>query len=299
MTRPEAPIPGYRPMREVAEYLRHLRHEAGSPSYRTLGALMHLKQNSLSQTANGKRVGWGRVLLYVDALRRHKPTAVSIDDLAQLKKLHDAGEREHQRHISEGNRQRQSTALWEEIDGVIAQSAHAAARTRAPGQWSLTHGVTNVSKLNTARHRADLYYFLTEITEAHGIDLKMPAHSRFTRPKTAPFSWFGTTSAEPVAKPDTPQIRHPNELTLPLLLEVVQLCGGTDGDRLAWQSAWERIHRTPPDKTGSDQKPATPPPPDRITPALATQRLHRDSVLSRWPGNRMRRPTANGPAVFS
>jgi len=282
-------------MRDLADYLRR---QAGSPSYRTLGGLMHLKQNSLSQTANGKRVGWGRVLLYVDALRRYQPTAVGINDIAELKKLHEAGERQHQLHLGRGSRLRQNTALWDEIDGVIAQSARDAARTRAPGQWNTTRDVTDVRKLNSARNRTDLYHVLTGVAEIRGIDLTEPARSRFARPAPPAFSWFGATPAEPAPAPATPQVRHPDELTLPLLLHIVQLCGGTDGDRLAWQSAWERVHRTPPDGPDNGRKPGAEPP-DLITPALTAQRLPHDSILSRWPGRAMRRPTAVGPALFT
>lgn len=288
-------------MRDLACYLRYLRAEAGSPSYRTLGALMHLKQNSLSQTANGQRVGWGRVLLYVDALRRHQPTAVSLDELAKLKKLHEAGERQHQQHqlhLGRSGRPRQNTTLWDEIDGVIAQSARDAARTRAPGQWNTTRDVTDVRKLNHARTRTDLYRVLTAVAEARGIDLTDPARSRHARPAPPAFSWFGGTPAAPAPTPATPRVRHPNELTLPLLLHIVQLCGGTDGDRLAWQSAWERVHRTPPDGPGHDRKPAAKPP-DLITPALTAQRDPHDSILSRWPGRALRRPAALRLALFT
>ncbi|MEU7903570.1 hypothetical protein [Actinoplanes sp. NPDC049118] len=295
MARPEAPIPEHRPMKALAEHLRQLRQAAGSPSYRTLGRLVHLEQQSLSQTANGRRVGWGRVLHYIDALRRHNPEAVSLGDIATLKQLYDACERQFQLTTHRGIRHRQSTALWEEIDSVNALSSRTTARHRA-GRWDTTPGITDVRQLNTARDRTDLYHCLTDIAAGHGLDLKNPARSRPTRPAPAAFSWFGTTPAEPAPAPAIPQVRHPDDLTLPLLLQIVRLCGGTDGDDSAWHSTWERIHRAAPkDPVGpadGDPEPATGNPP--ATTPIITQRFPQGSPVWRWPGNALRRPAALG-----
>jgi len=299
MARPEAPIPEHRPMKAVAECLRRLRHEAGRPSYRRLGQLVHLEQQSLSQTANGKKVGWGRILIYVKALRLHNPEAVTPDDLAELKELYEAGERRHMLLIERGINRRRSDALWEEIDSAIALSALSAERSRAPGQWAITPGVTDVGQLNTAVNASNIYLFLVNLASSRGIDIRRPPRPRLvTTTETATaFTWFGgDTPAAPAPVP--PQIPEPAALTLALLLEVVQLCGGTDGDCKAWQSAWERVHRVrapaeihpPPGPTGAaTDRWATAP--DRST------RFPHGSAVWRWPGNVMRRPDALGQVI--
>lgn len=279
-------------MKPLADCLRRLRRGAGSPSYRALGRLVHVEQQSLSQTANGSRVGWGRVLLYVEALRAYDPRAVTPDELAELKALHDAGEHQYQLINDRGIRHRQSTALWQEIDSTTALSAHTAALNRAPGRWDTTRGVTDVRQLNRARDLIDLCRFLVEVADARGVDLGYPGQAR--RPLSA-FSWFGDTPAMPA--PAVPKLQRPQDLTLPLLIEIVRLCGGTDGDCQAWQSAWERIHRTvtrnnPGARPGSNGRVSASD--GTATIDLVTPRLPRDSGARGWPGRVLRRPAALG-----
>jgi hypothetical protein len=289
MGRPETPIPGDRPMKALAEHLRHLRRTAGSPSYRKLGALVHVEQQSLSQTANGKRVGWGRVLQYVEAINCYKPEIVTLEDVATLKELHSAGERQYQLAADRSIRRRQSSALWHEIDSATTVSAHTVAMRRS-GQWETTRGVTDVRQLNTARTLTHLYHFLADVAAGHGIDLQNPARSQLT----STFRWFSPASDQPA----TPRIRHPHDLTLPLLLDVVRLCNGTDGDCSAWQSAWERIHRTAPKPPSSPADNAERVPPDNPPELLGgPQRSSRGTTLWSWPGNVLRRPAALGTAV--
>jgi len=295
MARPEAPIPDHRPMKAVAECLRQLRREAGQPSYRRLGQLVHLEQQSLSQTANGKRVGWLRILNYVEALRLYNPEAVTPDDLAALKQLYEAGERQHTLQIERGINRRCNAAIWEEIDSATVLSARSAERSRAPGQWDITPGVTDVRQLNTAVSVSSIYLFLINLATSRGINVRRPPRPRLVTTTEPAFSWFGGTPATPPPMP--PQIPDPAALTLPLLLEVVRLCGGTDGDCRAWQSAWERVHRAP--------APTKRPPADhtgtatdrQAAPPEKPKRFPHGSTVWRWPGNVMRRPEALGEVI--
>lgn len=287
MGRPEARIPEHRPMKALADYLRHLRHQAGSPSYRTLGALVHVEQQSLSQTANGHRVGWGRVLLYAQALRRYDPQAVNPTELATLKQLHQAGERQFQAVTTRNLRRRQSTAFWSEVDAVTTLGAHTAARHRPPGRWELTPGITDMAQFNGVRTVADLYTVLTGVAARYGIDLVDTSRSR-PRPADRQFSWFDAAPAQPARH--VPQVAHPDQLTSSLLSEIVRLCGGTEGDCTAWLSIWRRVQPTTSGESRLQAPVLRPPdPPDRppITGAVPRQRAD-------WPGEVLRRPDALG-----
>lgn len=309
MARPETPIPERRPMKALAECLRRLRREAGSPTYRTLSKLVYLEQQSLSQTANGHRVGWGRVLRYVEALRAYQPAAVTTADLAELKQLHQAGERQATMEADRSIGRRQTAALWDEIDSATALSAATAARTRRPGQWHTTRGVTDVRQLNKAINIAELHQCLLEVTERHGLDLRKPS-PRPTLTAAPAFSWFGATGTPAVrpahlAAPVVPRVRGPQDLTLIRLLDVIRACGGTDGDCHAWQSAWDRIARiaaaatSTTEQTDAELLSQADPTVTDSPPTLlkGTERFPAESPLWRWPGTRMRRPNALGRAV--
>ncbi|WP_306215887.1 helix-turn-helix domain-containing protein, partial [Actinoplanes sp. RD1] len=244
--------------------LRQYRRDAGSPSYRALAKLVHVQQNSLSQIANGKRVGWGRVLLYVEALRMVDPSVVTTLQLAELKQLHDVGERRHEIFTEQSLRQWRRARFWDQVDAVTEVSARAASKLRPPGRWDTTPRVTDVARLNLTRHLKDLYVLLHEVAAGFDIDLHNPSRSR---PGTtiAGFEWFAAAEQRP--SPSTPQVRQAGELTLPLLLEVVRLCGGTDGDCRAWQSTWDRLHREA--SSRSPQTEPDRPPIDLLIPADA------------------------------
>jgi len=288
MGRPEARIPEHQPMKALADYLRQLRRALGSPSYRRLGALVHVEQQSLSQTANGNRVGWGRVLLYVQALRAYNPQAVTVTELATLKQLHQVGEQQHRVAATGSLRRRQSVAFWAEVDSVTAVAAHTTARHRPPGQWELTPGITDGARLNAAHTVDGLYIVLVDVAASCHIDLLQPNRSKL-RSTPDDFSWFGETHTDR-ARP-IPEVRHPSELTRVVLVDVVRLCGGTEGDCSAWLAAWDRLHRTAPGDGPSRLPPSAGRLPMRPS---ARQRPPQDSSLSDWPGHVMRRPVALG-----
>uniref|UniRef100_UPI003F496966 hypothetical protein n=1 Tax=Actinoplanes sp. CA-151224 TaxID=3239904 RepID=UPI003F496966 len=286
MGRPEVTIPENRPMKAMAEQLRRLRRASGSPSYRLLGELVHVEQQSLSQTANGNRVGWGRVLLYVQALREHNPRAVTVTDLATLKHLHDLGERQYRETAMRHMRRRQSTGtLWSEIDSTAGMTAYTTARHRPPGQWELTPGVTDSYHLGALRTIDGLFSLLNQVAGRHGIDL---AHPYRSHPRPAGFSWFGEDT-----KPERPipQLMLPRELTTTSLAAAVRACGGTEGDCVAWLAAWERIHRAQKDDGDTAHPrflpPAEPPP---ATRAGAHRSGANQMISDAWPGRLLRRP---------
>ncbi|MFC4066808.1 hypothetical protein [Actinoplanes subglobosus] len=274
MGRPETPIPQGRPMRAMANHLRHLRQTAGAPSYRTLSRHVHVEQQSLSQTANGTRVGWGRVLLYVQALRIHDEAAVSYADLATLKELWQLGEQQYQTMATRALRRRQShDAFWDEIDNPVGRMPPA-------DSWTLTPGITDVTRLATLRTTIGLYTLLLEITARRGIDLAAPRRSR---PAAPAFSWFGPSSPAPTV-PVVPRIRDATDITPDALALAVQACGGTDGDRAAWLATLQRINRD-----------ADHGPPRLPTDPAARSHLGRDRHrLTQLAGTVMRRPDARG-----
>jgi hypothetical protein len=68
----EKPIPDTAHGKEIGEYLRALRREAGAPTYRELAAIAKVEHHTLSQTANGQRIcGAAAVKQYVDAVRQY------------------------------------------------------------------------------------------------------------------------------------------------------------------------------------------------------------------------------------
>lgn len=291
MGRPETPIPEKRPMAAMANHLRHLRRNAGSPSYRTLGALVHVEQQSLSQTANGNRVGWGRVLLYVQALRLHNPQSITTTDLATLKSLHQLGEQRFHSMATRALRSQQSKALWAEIDNTTAGTVGTQGR-RATGRWTLTPGITDAGRLNTVQTMTELFTLLTGTAAGRGIDLLNPRRSR-AHP-AQPFSWFGDKAEPPT--PAVPHIREPHELTLDTMTEIIRICGGNDGDCTAWLAAWERVHRN----TRDNGPPPTPPLPALPAPVrTAPPVMPRNPLLPGWPGKVMRRPAATGVLAVS
>jgi hypothetical protein len=92
--RPEAAIPPDAPAKELAEYLRNLRRAVGAPSYRRLGLLVYTAHNALSQTADGRLVGWPSVVRYLQALSRYaqgagRPDVVTEMAVADIRKLHE------------------------------------------------------------------------------------------------------------------------------------------------------------------------------------------------------------------
>uniref|UniRef100_UPI003F494880 hypothetical protein n=1 Tax=Actinoplanes sp. CA-084688 TaxID=3239901 RepID=UPI003F494880 len=301
MGRPEVPIPEHRPMKAMADYLRHLRQGIGAPSYRRLGDLVHVEQQSLSQTANGNRVGWGRVLLYVQALRRHNEQAVTAIELATLKQLHQLGERKYQLETTRNLRRRQSNTFWSEVDAVTSTASYTAARHRPPGQWDLTVGVTDPTRLSAIHDLTGLYILLTEVAVRYGLDLAEPRRSR---PREInKFSWFGNETAP---APPTPQLRHPEELTAKNMTAVIRACGGTEGDCTAWLASLERIHRiaraAAAAAAAAEEDVVRPPwrllPPAEPPPPAFRHGAHRSranrQVSSSWPGGALRRPAALG-----
>src|SRR5438874_13465558 len=93
MGRPEAPIPANAPAKALAEFLRDLRRQAGGPGYRELGELVFTRHNALSQTVDGRYVGWARVQKYVAALRAYcrradRPDVITTEALATLREIH-------------------------------------------------------------------------------------------------------------------------------------------------------------------------------------------------------------------
>jgi hypothetical protein len=109
--RPETPVPADADAKELAEFLRALRHAAGSPAYRTLGAGAWRGQSSMSKTANGRVPEWQAVEIYQAAVtawaekravdlaptvRCHTPpalagTSVNVVEIARV--LHERGQR--------------------------------------------------------------------------------------------------------------------------------------------------------------------------------------------------------------
>jgi len=260
MGRPEAPIPATAPAKALAEYLRSLRRRAGSPGYRDLGRLVYARHNALSQTADGRYVGWARVQKYVDALNAYRragghPDVVTADDVAELRVLHrqlaDATRRAARARRS-GRQVGRLQRMWADhpdLAAVRAMRAPTGAPQDDPALWD---------RLHRAGSLGDLVGCLNDLVR---------------RAETGPpsSSWFhaGDRAAWDMLTGRT----HPD---LELVLRVVRDCGGTDRDCLLWESAWHRIvdgtptlprrvpvHREPPDvlgRIGAGTTPAQSPP---------------------------------------
>jgi hypothetical protein len=248
--RPETVIPDDAPAKELAEYLRTLRRVLGSPSYRELGLLVYTAHNALSQTADGRFVGWASIVRYVDALRKYarregKPDVVTDVVVANLRRLHERTSASRRREPSKtvaARRNRRVAELWAEHEHV--QAAHSLRRQRQlPGGWP-TPEVSDRLRLNPVDSVADLLAQLDTLVNESGVDvgrLRWGYHGagrnslvtlyRDGRPAGASPEWEMLTGRRPA--------------TIELVLNVVALCGGTAGDRYAWESVWQRVTTVP------------------------------------------------------
>jgi hypothetical protein len=279
MGRPEKPIPDHLPMKALACQLRQLRHDAGNPSYRQLGQLVHVQHHTLSQIANGGRVGWGRVLLYIKALQQHRPDIITNTVVATLQTLHAAGERRYQQDLERRMRRQRSAAFWDTIETASTLSARSAPAAHAPEQQGFTAGITDPEQLTFIEDIRDLHRLLFDVALRHGIDITNPDRAT---PQPGDFAWFDTEPAAAVAA-GTPPIRQYEDMSLALVLHYIRLCGGTDGDCQAWQSTWDRLHTKTDDSSPFRQIL------EQLTAGDEPQ-PRRSSPL--WPGTFLRRPAA-------
>jgi hypothetical protein len=236
--RREVPVPDDAPAKPLADYLRQLRRDAGNPGYRQLGELAFCTHHALSQSVDGRYIPWSAVERYVKALAKHSPGVVTEDDWLELKKLHAVID---EVHSQERLRKKQKTKgartsgrvgqFWDEHDEA-RQVAQEAAATRAPGQWHTTRLAT-ARGLNTAQTFADLALVLKHLI------------TRQTLVAGPPTSQGG--EGIPQLHPLERQVLSSGkDATLDQVMALVRLYGGTDGDCLAWKSAWDRISTSGP-----------------------------------------------------
>ena len=301
------PIPDSRPAKQIGEYLRELRRGAGNPSYRLLDDLGYTKHNALSQIADGRYVGWARVLKYVAVLRQYQPGSVTDTDLAELRRLHDEA-RARIESTQIGTKGKTAIRdMWTDFDTSTSVTAILAASTRAPGQWEMTR-LTDWRRLNAAVTVDDLVDCLYDLIHSRQTDLH---ELQYGCSRASRFSWFATPAQ--ASGPLRPAERHEwlvltkrREATLPVLLTLVRGCGGTDGDCQAWEGAWNRVTTTAPTVGMQLLMPAVyPPPAVEATPAPqpevpttasdttgsdSARRLSKNRALLSWPGQLARRP---------
>lgn len=218
--RKEKAILYHLPAYEMAKYLRGLRVEAGTPSYRTLGRLAFAAHNRLSQIASGRYVQWESVLLFLKALEEHCPGTVTPVHVGELKVLHgQAAARNQARKLA--SPRGASRLLWRQTDRDLREPGERAAANRAAGTWHTTDAVW-ISRLNALVRRRDLYTLLQQ---------KMLADT----PQDEPEADAVNAEGQPIAR-----LIPLDSLNLEQILQVIKDLGGSDGDCLAWSAAWER-----------------------------------------------------------
>lgn len=270
MGRQEKPIRDDAPAKELAKRLRLLRRQAGSPGYRELGELVHCTHHALSQSVDGRYVTWHVVERFIRALRLYQPDLITDDVTAELAQLHDQAMAAHSQRkkapkakiatdSEEVTRERDRVAIetfWELVDQAHDSSIRQAAADRAPGQWHVTYLGQISGRLEWIINTRDLVTALNQI---------LAGRSRMHAQAQAGLGCFGVSQEVyreyGVSRPTPEQIDEWRVLngslppTLPVVLRIIRAHGGTDGDCLAWQSAWERVRSNQPS-----------PPPARYAP---------------------------------
>jgi hypothetical protein len=269
--RPESRISDDAPAKAMAEKLRSLRIAIGSPSYRTLGELTFLRHNALSKTASGCYVTWQRVERYIAALNLYRDGAVTDEDRAELRRLHQLARKNHhatKKDDGETGRQgasRSGNELLKQVQITLDTSAWEAAYTRAPGQWHITH-LAYPRELGTAQCLHELIECMAGIARGAGLlssDLAGSPRTTVEAPQRE--SW------EPLSAEAYDMLTGKRPPDLGVALDFLKRCGGTEGDGLAWTGAWKRVEhaiclhrvRVLPDAhtaRGTASVPASPPP---------------------------------------
>jgi hypothetical protein len=236
--RPEAPVPEGAPAKELAEYLRDLRRKAGNPSYRVLGELVFIRHNALSQSVDGRYVGWARVQRYVDALRayrraRDQPDVVHDVDVAELRRLHERAAAEVRARSQPARRTSRLVRLWAEQEDLAAARSLRTPPEPPPPPAAPVAGDADRRRLEAATTVADLLGCLNDLVLSAKIDLE---ELRRGPDGSAPASWF-----DPGGSDEWLMLTGRRVPDLNLMLALVRRCGGTEADCLAWRAAWHEI----------------------------------------------------------
>ena len=238
MGRPEAPVPDGAPAKELAEYLRDLRRKAGNPSYRVLGELVFIRHNALSQSVDGRYVGWARVQRYVDALRAYRqahgqPDVVHDVDVAELRRLHERAAAEVRARSQPARRTSRLVRLWaEQEDLAAARSLRTPPVEPAPPAPPVA-GYTDRRRLEAATTLADLLGCLNDLVVSAQVDLE---ELRRGPDGSASTSWF-----DPGGSPEWLMLTGRRAPNLNLMMALVHRCGATESDCLAWRAAWYEV----------------------------------------------------------
>jgi hypothetical protein len=209
MSRRKKDIRAHLPAADLARELRKLLDRAGTPTYVELGKLAFLKPNALSQSADGRWVRWSRVEVFVNALEKHSPGLVTPTDWEHLRILHAGATVRQQASRKRRTRADDSELLWEQADQALREPGEHAAMNRANGDWTITDSV-RINRLNAVTQRDDLLAMLQQLLQERGTRIGL------------------------------------NVLSIDELCLLVRTAGESEGNILAWRSAWARTEgRTP------------------------------------------------------
>jgi hypothetical protein len=150
-----------------------------------------------------------------------------------------------------GTRTGTGRELMAQADQIMATAAEEAAATRAPGQWHTTDCTPRrLHTATTPQQLADLLLMLVIRKRPELLTSRPSQHGQHDHSPGHPRAGSGGTGGSGDGRGVLVSAVAAGQLPTPDVLgQLVDVCGGTDGDRLAWTGAWQRVHTTAHDST--------------------------------------------------